>query len=166
MPITTLFQQIQKRLGIAFWQGRSFSMSCWVWCASASSAFISVYDGVNTYSSAFHIGNSQWQYLTITGVINPAATIVQLQLSMQNSVPAYFVGVKLLAIESAGVPGEREVPLVYDSITGTYCAPLSRVNQEERLEGLEVARLTQEDQTFLSKAGFVPGPNTPSTTEV
>lgn len=60
----------------------------------------------------------------------------------------------------------REVPVVFDPITGTYCAKLSKVNQEERLEGLEVARLTNDDQRFLSAAGFVPGPNIPSTTEI
>lgn len=59
-------------------------------------------------------------------------------------------------VQINGTNGEvREVPLVYDSITGTYCAPLSKVNQEERLEGLEVARLTQEDQRFLGAAGFI-----------
>jgi allophanate hydrolase subunit 1 len=60
----------------------------------------------------------------------------------------------------------REVPLVYDPITGTYCTPLDKVNQEERLAGIEVARLTNEDQRFLSAAGFVPGPNIPSTTQI
>lgn len=49
----------------------------------------------------------------------------------------------------------REVPLVFDSITGTYCAPLDKTNQEERLQGLEVARLTNEDQRFLGAAGFI-----------
>jgi hypothetical protein len=48
----------------------------------------------------------------------------------------------------------REVPLVFDPITGTYSAKLSKVNQEERLAGLEVARLTNEDISFLSRAGF------------
>jgi hypothetical protein len=166
MPVLTLFQQIQKRLGIAFWRGRSFTLGCWVWCDSYPNAFISVNDGVNTYSSSFHPGDSQWHFLTLSGTINPAATIVQIQLSCQNSALAYFDGVAFAAVESAGVPGEREVPLVYDSITGTYCSPLDRVNQEERLAGLEVARLTLEDQEFLSKAGFVPGPQIPSTTQI
>jgi hypothetical protein len=49
----------------------------------------------------------------------------------------------------------REVPLVFDSITGTWCAKLSKVNQEDRLTGLEIARLTNEDQTFLAKAGYI-----------
>lgn len=51
----------------------------------------------------------------------------------------------------------REVPVVYDSISGTWVAPLSKVNQEEREMGLEVARLTMEDQTFLGAIGYNTG---------
>ena len=64
------------------------------------------------------------------------------------------------------VPGQREVPLVYDSVSGTYCSPLDKVNMEERLAGLEVARLTNDDQRFLGAAGFVNGPTDPTTTQV
>lgn len=56
---------------------------------------------------------------------------------------------------------ERYVPLVFDGISGTYCAPLSKVNQEERLRALEVSRITNEDMSFLYRAGFVDGPNQP-----
>lgn len=48
-----------------------------------------------------------------------------------------------------------EVPLVYDPITGTYSAKLSKVNQEERIEGIEVALRTQDDQSFLARAGYL-----------
>ncbi len=49
----------------------------------------------------------------------------------------------------------RSVPLVLDPITGTYSAKLSKVNQEERVEGVEIARITQEDQSFLARAGYI-----------
>lgn len=49
----------------------------------------------------------------------------------------------------------RGVPLVYDSITGTWSAKLSKANQEDREIGLEVARLTNEDQSFLARAGYI-----------
>lgn len=49
---------------------------------------------------------------------------------------------------------EQDVPLVFDPITGTYCAKLSKVNQEDREVGLEVARLTNDDQAFLARAGY------------
>lgn len=48
-----------------------------------------------------------------------------------------------------------EVPLVLDPVTGTYSAKLSKVNQEERLEGIEIARITMEDQSFLARAGYL-----------
>lgn len=49
----------------------------------------------------------------------------------------------------------REVPLVFDTITGTWCAKLSKTNQEDREVGLEVARVTNEDQSFLARAGYI-----------
>lgn len=48
----------------------------------------------------------------------------------------------------------REVPLYFDPITGNWLAELSKINQEDRVVSLEVARLTNEDQTFLGKVGF------------
>lgn len=50
---------------------------------------------------------------------------------------------------------EQAVPLVFDPITGLYEAKLSKVNQEDREVGLEVARLTNEDQAFLGRAGYI-----------
>ena len=48
----------------------------------------------------------------------------------------------------------REVPLVYDKITGTWVAKLSRVNQEDREVGIDVAKKSMDDQRFLSSIGF------------
>ena len=49
----------------------------------------------------------------------------------------------------------REVPLVFDSITGTYSSKLSRVNQEDRVVGIDVAVKTSDDQRFLGACGFI-----------
>ncbi len=61
------------------------------------------------------------------------------------------------SVSDQGVPYSqtRTVPLVLDPVTGTYSAKLSKVNQEERLEGIEVARITLEDQSFLARAGWL-----------
>lgn len=61
------------------------------------------------------------------------------------------------SVSDTGVPYSqtRSVPLVLDPVTGTYSAKLSKVNQEERLEGIEVARITMEDQSFLARAGWL-----------
>lgn len=48
----------------------------------------------------------------------------------------------------------REVPLVYDTLTSTWVAKLSRVNQEDREVGIDVAKRSMEDQRFLSSIGF------------
>lgn len=48
----------------------------------------------------------------------------------------------------------REVPLVYDVISGTWLAKLSRVNQEDRLVDIDVAKKSMDDQRFLSSIGF------------
>ena len=49
----------------------------------------------------------------------------------------------------------REVPLVFDSVTGTYSSKLSRVNQEDRLVGIDVANQTADDQRFLGACGYI-----------
>ncbi len=61
------------------------------------------------------------------------------------------------SVDDNGVPYSqtRTVPLVLDPVTGTYSAKLSKVNQEERLEGIEIARITMEDQSFLARAGWL-----------
>lgn len=61
------------------------------------------------------------------------------------------------SVSDSGVPYSqtRTVPLVLDPITGTWSAKLSKVNQEERVAGIEVARLILEDQSFLARAGYL-----------
>lgn len=60
------------------------------------------------------------------------------------------------SVSDEGVPYSqtRTVPLVLDPVTGTWSAKLSKVNQEERLAGIEVALRTQQDQMFLAQAGW------------
>lgn len=60
------------------------------------------------------------------------------------------------SVDDDGAPYSqtRTVPLVLDPVTGTYSAKLSKVNQEERLAGIEIALITQADQSFLARAGY------------
>lgn len=48
----------------------------------------------------------------------------------------------------------REVPLVYDSVSGTWVSKISRVNQEDRLVDIDKAKASMDDQRFLSSIGF------------
>lgn len=93
------------------------------------------------------------------GGLNPnhmAPTVIGQSALGNNEVPdARFDG------NGKPYTGIGYVPLVYDPISGTYSAPLCKVNQEERLQALEVTRVTFEDMSFLYRAGFVNGPNQP-----
>ena len=48
----------------------------------------------------------------------------------------------------------REDPMVYDSVSGTWVAKLSRVNQEDRLVDIAKADASMRDQSFLHSVGF------------
>lgn len=48
----------------------------------------------------------------------------------------------------------REVPLVYDSITGSWCSVISKEDQENREISLANARKSIEDIEFIKKVGF------------
>lgn len=51
----------------------------------------------------------------------------------------------------------REVPVVYDPITGTYSHEISKEDQENREISLENARKSNEDISFLKQVGFTGG---------
>ena len=72
-----------------------------------------------------------------------------------NPPEAPYYGTVIIEAEGDAVDTTpREVPLVYDSISGTWVAKLSRVNQEDREVGIDVAKRSMEDQRFLSSIGF------------
>jgi hypothetical protein len=75
-----LYQDIHAALGIAYWQGKTVTLGCWVYCAAASTAKLMIQDGVGDSSSNYHAGGSNWQWLTVTHTINGAATAVRLVL--------------------------------------------------------------------------------------
>lgn len=51
----------------------------------------------------------------------------------------------------------REVPVVYDEITNTYCSEVSREDQRSREVSLENARKSNDDLAFLKQVGFMGG---------
>ena len=66
----------------------------------------------------------------------------------------YYYSVTLTLVPAAAET-PKEVPLVYDTLTGTWIAKLSRVNQEDREVGIDVAKKSMDDQRFLSSIGFI-----------
>lgn len=86
-----IFQDIDTTLGIAYWQGKTITMGCWAYSENAATAAIVLYDGVSGYQYAFHPGGSVWAWLSLTIVVDIAATMVIAYISteLENSI-TYF----------------------------------------------------------------------------
>ena len=63
--------------GIAYWQGRTVTVSGWVYATVADKVRLVIYDAVvGTVYSSFHTGDSTWQLLTATKTIAPTGSMV------------------------------------------------------------------------------------------
>ncbi len=69
--------------------GQTVKFEAWVWCASAGQAYIEIIDGVSSATSSFHPGDSQWHKLTVSYVVSPSATKLELVCAVTSGV-AYF----------------------------------------------------------------------------
>ena len=63
---------------LSTYQGRKITFTCWVYANTASIAKIRIDDGVGTTDSSAHAGNSAWAQLTVTRVLDVAATQLRL----------------------------------------------------------------------------------------
>jgi hypothetical protein len=114
----------------------------------------------NGKSIAFPVVPGIWQLSgNLYYIGNVTTTSFALYLDAAQTHPVNGTTMSPFIVDSIDANGNansytREVPVVYDPISGTWIAPLSKVNQEEREMGLEVARLTMEDQTFLGAIGY------------
>ena len=71
-----LLQSVGTEKGIAYWKGRTVTFGCWVYATVASRVRVGTGDAVANSYSAYHTGNSTWQYLTVTRTIDSNATDV------------------------------------------------------------------------------------------
>lgn len=87
----------QDKRGVDYWKGRSVTLGAWVWSATPGCAVLGLYeDGIgNLGYSSTHPGDSQWHWLTVTGVVDSNATYLQADLWAAGGVDnvAYFDGV-------------------------------------------------------------------------
>jgi len=97
-----IYQNIHTTRGIAYWQGRTITLGCWVYATVANRAVLILSDGiVDTYSS-YHTGNSTWQLLTVTKTVSVNATSVQVYLYVgTGATSAYFDGAMVVEGSSA-----------------------------------------------------------------
>jgi hypothetical protein len=72
------------------WQGKTFTFTCWVWTAVASTGRISITDGVGTTYSTYHTGGSGWEHLAVSRTLDGSATKLQVQLDSETANVVYF----------------------------------------------------------------------------
>jgi hypothetical protein len=93
-------------------QGKPWSLGCWVWCASGSSARVGIYDGVGTdwcdtyddytaLSGGYHPGDSAWHWLEATRTLDASATQLVLRMETAQAIVAYFSKPTLIRGEAA-----------------------------------------------------------------
>lgn len=99
--------------GLAYWKGRKVTFSCWVWCATASVAYIEVYTaGGDRVNSPFHTGDSTWQLLKITYTIPSNATVVSVLFSVAGAggYTVYYDGAMCVEGESIFAFSDKPLP--------------------------------------------------------
>ena len=97
--------------GIVYWQGRTVTLSFWVYCATADRARVSINDGVATSYSPYHTGDSTWQLLTVTHTIGGSATRIRIYglILVGSAIDAYFDGAMLVEGSSAFAFSEKPI---------------------------------------------------------
>lgn len=82
--------QLLSADGIAY-RGKTVTFGGWVYATVANRTFLNLNDGIRNYSSAFHTGDSTWQYLKVTATIDVAATALYAYCYIANGdTSAYF----------------------------------------------------------------------------
>lgn len=118
---------------LTYWKSKVVITGCWVYATVANRARIFIHDGAGGTYSAYHTGNSTWQYLSISRTISSSATYVLVVCQIYGgNTSCYFDD--MTAYESltptnwtlGGTDGgvEREATIVK---SGTYSGKLTRV---------------------------------------
>jgi len=87
-----LYQYVHETLGMIYWRGKVVTFDMWVWADTPSSVYIQVLDGVDlTGKSPYHPGDSAWHNLSVTLLVDSAATSLVCICSAQGAdTVAYF----------------------------------------------------------------------------
>jgi len=119
---STMSQRIDAEKGIAYWQGRTVTMSCWVYASAASNAKLGLYDGQTYTFSDYHTGNSTWQLLKISKTLAANATSFYAYCLTDTTGTAYFDGATCMEGSSI-FSYSPKVPIDYQ--TGTFTPTLA-----------------------------------------
>lgn len=106
-----LYQNIHEARGLEYWKGRAITYGCWVYATEADRVCLSIYDGNTLTYSPYHIGDSTWQWLTVTKIIpNDASLIGADCLVINGNTSAYFSGAIAVEGTSAFAYSDQVIP--------------------------------------------------------
>lgn len=116
---TTLYQDAWTALGGGtIPRGKTITFGCWVWADTISRVRLRMGDGglPATYS-AYHTGDSTWQYLTVTRTLGAAVTVANIVclIDAGTAITAYFDGA---AVNEGSVPYAFSEPPMIPSAAG------------------------------------------------
>ena len=95
-----IYQDFAATKGLAYWKGKTITVSCWVYATVANRVQLHVEDGVGSTYSAYHTGDSTWQLITVTHTVSLTATYLSMNCDVFNgNTSAYFDGV--MCVEGA-----------------------------------------------------------------
>jgi hypothetical protein len=160
---TPMQQDISAVEGIAYWQGKEVTLSCWVWADTPGVGGIFLHDGIDDFWSSMHTGDSTWQLLSVTATLNIAANQVTIQLATQQNATVYFDDVELID-ESINVVPNPGFEYWSSAPTNWFFhnwLSTSTVEQESIIikDGLYSAKLTKGDAecSLMQQIGFTKG---------
>lgn len=94
-----IYQIVHVVKGIAYWKGKTITLSAWVYATVADRARLRIFDNeLGSTFSAYHTGNSTWQLLTVTHTVGDT-TVTSLEAYMYlnaGDTTAYYDGAILV----------------------------------------------------------------------
>jgi len=118
-------QSIILPKGLSYWKGRTIILGCWVKCATANVAQISIYDGVAGADSSYHTGDNTWQFLTATCAISNSATALDIYLFVSNTnTYAHFDGAMCVEGGSIFAFSDKPAPITSPTFITQITTPI------------------------------------------
>uniref|UniRef100_A0A6M3IJK0 Uncharacterized protein n=2 Tax=viral metagenome TaxID=1070528 RepID=A0A6M3IJK0_9ZZZZ len=129
-----------------FLRSRVFTISGRVKASDASNAKLFIGDGVTTYSSAYHTGGGNWEWLTLTFTTHASASNIGVYLGCDgNTKTAYFTDIKLEEGPHASAysphPNDEHLKAVHH----TVCTQGSEADAKYGMLRTEIYEIIEDD---------------------
>ena len=136
--IGQLTQKLSDAVRLSLSSSFSLAFGCWVWTDVANSARIGIDNGVTTTWSAYHVGNSAWQFLKVALVQGAGPIPSQIKFILDNDGAEVYWNA---AVVIRGNPASGPVFIANDATT-------------ERLRALSLYEI---GQASVAGVGFLDG---------